>query len=133
MSARRLAQLTVLLGWSVLGALAGPAASAQEATRSAASGESVSVRVRNQSSSYVRVYVLQGGHMVPLGLVESRAEATLEIPPAFFQSAAGIQLIAERVSASGWYKSDPVTVRPPRGVTLTVQEDIARSSVSVVG
>jgi hypothetical protein len=133
MSARKLAHLTVLLGISVLGTLVAAGALAQQTAQSSESGESVTVRVRNQASGDVRVYVLQGGHMVPLGLVRGGAESTLEIPPAFLRSDAAIQLVAERLGASGWYKSDPVTVRPPRALAFTVPEDVGRSSVSVVG
>ena len=128
MSARRIALLTVLLGL-----LPTAAALAQQAAPSGDQGETVRVAVDNRAAGDVRVYALQDGHMVPLGLVPSRTSSTLVIPHGFLRGESGIQLVAERIGGSAWYKSDPIDVRPPRELALTVQEEIQRSTVSVRG
>jgi hypothetical protein len=124
MSASRIALLSVLLGTSA--ALATPARGiAQEGSQ----GPTVNVVVQNHSSSHVRVYVLQDAHMVPLGLVDGMGSSTLPVPPEFMQSDQPIQLIADPIEGSGWYKSGTLAVTPMDELDLTVESDVARSTV----
>lgn len=126
MSARRIALVTILLG--VIGAGApSPGAGQQEGQQ----GQAAHLAVQNRSAERVRVYVLQAGHMVPVGMVESAGDSTLSIPPAFLSSGEQVQLVAERVGGGSWYKSGPLTIGASSRVALRIAEDIARSSVSV--
>ncbi len=126
MSARRLALLPILLGASV--ALATPTHGvAQEGSE----GQNVHVSVQNRMSGSVRVYVLQQGHMVPLGLVAGAGHETFALPPGFKLSDEGIQLLADPLGSTDWYKSDPVTVHPGGAVDFTVANSLDKSSVSV--
>jgi len=126
MSARKLALLPVLLGASV--ALATPThGAAQEGPE----GQNVNVSVQNRMSGDVRVYVLQHGHMVPLGLVAGAGHQTFKLPPGFKPSDEGIQLLADPLASTDWYESDPLTIHQGGVVDFTIASSLDQSSVSV--
>lgn len=126
MSARRIALLSVLLGLAVT--LATPP---QVVGQEGPAGQAVDVVVQNRTSWDVRVYALQEGHMVPLGLVTDMARATYPLPQAFMQAGEPIHLVADPIEPTTWYKSDPVRVRPAQGIEFTIESDLDRSTVSV--
>ena len=129
MSASRVALLSVLLGASV--ALATPVHGvAQEGPE----GQKVQVVTHNRSSGKVWVYVLQEGHMIPLGLVDAMGNATLSIPPAYAHSGMEIQLVADPLGSAAWFKSDPVRIRDGQSsLAFTIASDLHSSSVSATG
>lgn len=126
MSARRLALLPILLGVSV--ALAAPT---HGAAQEGPDGPNVHVAVQNRTSGNVRVYALQNGHMVPLGLVAGAGHQTFALPPGFDLSDEGIQLLADPLGSTDWYKSDPVTVHAGGAVDFTIASSLTQSKVSV--
>jgi hypothetical protein len=129
MSACRTALAAVLLGVSGLFVTAPGAAGQQEGPQ----GDGVSLTVRNEANDLVRVYVLQAGHMVPIGTVQASADTTLTIQPSFLESGEEIQLMAEPVGGTTFYRSDPVAVRASSRVALSVSADVEGSSVEVDG
>lgn len=94
-------------------------------------GPSVSVAAENRASAGVHVYVIQGGHMVPLGFLEPAASEILTIPAAVIESGEPVQLVADLLQSTEWYKSDPVTVSPETELDLTIESEVDRSTVSL--
>lgn len=125
MMAIRLALLPVLLGASV--ALAAPT---HGYVQEGPDGQTVQVAVRNEANDNVRVYVLQDGRMIPLGLVNGAGSETFAMPPGFSKSE-GIQLIADPLDSNDWYKSDRVAIGSASEVDFTIASALHRSSVSV--
>jgi hypothetical protein len=66
-------------------------------------------------------------------MVGRSSQATLSLPGAFAQANERIQLIAERIGSSNWYKSEPVAIRANSQIALNVAADLERSTVSVRG
>ena len=126
MSASRIALVTILLG--VTGIVGPSPGAGQEEGRQ---GQAARLAVQNRSADGVRVYVLQAGHMVPVGMVGSAADSTLAITPAFVSSGEEVQIVAERVGGGSWYKSQPVRLRPAGSLTLAIPENLEGASVSV--
>lgn len=126
MSAVRIALVLVLLGASV--AFATPMHGVAQEGQQEPTAEVV---VQNRASTDAHVYVLQEGHMVALGFVESGANETLTIPPPLVRLGGPIRLIADALESAEWYKSDAVTVRPGSEVDFTIEGDFNRSTVSV--
>ena len=125
MSAFRNVLVAVLLG--VTAAAAAPTSGvAQE-------GPTADVVVTNSGDSGVHVYVLQEGHMVPVGFLEAGATETLDVPPVFLETGEPVQLLADRVQSTEWFKSEPVAVEAGSEIRLTVEPAIDRSSVTVGG
>lgn len=126
MSAIRTALVPVLLG--VLVAAAVPThGAAQEGQR----GSTADVVVSNRASSGTHVYLLQEGHMVPLGFLDAGATETLSIPPIFVESGEAIRLLADPIEATEWFESEPLAVRSGNEIRLTVEPDFERSTVAV--
>ena len=101
---------------------------AQEGPR----GRAVDLAVENRAAMPARVYVLQAGHMVPLGLVEGGASDRLVLPALFVESGEPMQLVADLIgTGGGWYASDPVSVGPTATVELTIERDPAGVVVAV--
>src|SRR5690606_950434 len=126
MSTRSMALLTVLLG-AASASVAPMTAVAQDQ----ADGEAVEVVAQNRASDHVRVYVRQGGHMVPLGLVEGSAEKTWTLAPTFVESGDAVHVLAEPLGGSEWYESEPLSLRPRSRIALTIEQDIRRSSAEI--
>lgn len=130
MRAIRLAFLPILLGTTV--GLSAPAcATPMGAAQVGQEGPTVSVAVENRADTGTHVYVLQEGHMVPLGYVEAGASETLTVPPAAIESGQGIQLVADAVASTDWYRSDPVSVDAGSEVAFTIESALDRSTVTV--
>ena len=124
-SARRLALLSVLVGVASAGA-----PPVRGLAQEGPAGPSVDVSVQNRSDTAARVYVLQKGHMVPVGLVEGGAAETLALPPLFAETEEPIQLIADLLGRTGWYKSEPVPLGPAGTLEMVIESDPARSVVT---
>ena len=127
MSSSRVALAAVLLG--VSGLFAPAPGMAQEGPQE----EGARLTVQNDAPGIVRVYVLQAGHMAPVGTVEASRDTTLTIPAPFVEAAEEVQLVAEPVGGESWFMSEPVEVRASSRVALNVSANIAGSSVSVDG
>lgn len=126
MSASRIAIALVLLGTSV--AFGTPMRGvAQEDEQ----GPTVEVAVQNDAVSGAHVYVLQEGHLVPLGFVEAAGNETFTIPPVLVGTAEPIHLVADALRSTDWYKSDAVAVRPGNALAFTIARDLNRSTVTV--
>ncbi|MDX1567734.1 MAG: hypothetical protein R3223_08025 [Longimicrobiales bacterium] len=126
MRAIRLAIVPVLLG--VAAVLAKPSDGVAQASQE---GPTVSVTAENRASAGAHVYVIQEGHMVPLGFLEPGASGTLTIPTAVVESGEAIELVADLLQTADWYKSEPVTVRPETELVFTIESPVDRSTVSV--
>jgi len=131
MRATRLAFLPILLGATV--GLSAPACATPmgAAAQVGQEGPTVSVAVENRADTGTHVYVLQEGHMVPLGYVEAGASETLTVPPAAIESGQGIRLVADAVASTDWYQSDPVSIDTGSEVAFTIESDLDRSTVTV--
>ena len=127
MSASKLALLPILLGASI--ALATPA---QGVAQEGQQGQTTfSVVAHNRETGKVWVYVLQGGHQIPLGLVDGMGSATLSIPAPYAKTGDEIRLLADPLDSTDWYKSEPVTLSgAKRTLTLDIAAQLDHSSVS---
>ena len=131
MRVMRLAFLPILLG-ATLGLPASSWATPMGAAAQVGQeGPTVSVAVENRADTGTHVYVLQEGHMVPLGFVEAGASETLTIPPAAIESSPEIQLVADAVASTDWYQSDPVSIEGGSEVAFTIESELDRSTVTV--
>lgn len=128
MSSTRIALAAVLLGVSGL-FVPTPGLALQEGRQ----GDGARLTVQNEAPETVRVYVLQAGHMAPVGTVQASGDTTLTIPSPFLEPGQEIQLLAEPIGGDTWYRSDPVAVRASGRVALRVSADVEGSSVSVDG
>lgn len=130
MSATKLALLPILLGGSI--ALATPVrGAAQEGPQGAMT---IQVVAHNQTSGKVRVYVHQGGQLLPLGLVDGMANATLSVPNSLVRVGREIELEADPLESNDWFKSDPVRIGADTHVlTFTIAAELDHSSVSRAG
>jgi hypothetical protein len=128
MRAVNAALLSILLGMTLASALPGRAAAQQE-------GEDgmVEVVARNETSFDVRVYLLQKGAMVPLGLVPSGGTANLSVPVTLARLEEPLQLVADLIGSPAWHKSDPVIAHPATEIEFTIGADLDRSTVVVGG
>ena len=126
MSASRLALVSVLL----LAGL-GLASPAQGVVHEDHQRPAVTVHVENRAATDAHVYVLQQGHMVPIGFVEAGESATLTAPWAAVESDPEIRLVADAVTSSEWFQSEAVGVEPDDEVDFLIARDLDGSSVSV--
>lgn len=107
-------------------ALASPArVHGQEASRS----QGVDVAVTNQTDALTRVYVIQRGHMVPMGLVGGMTSETLRLPRFLVGSAEPVRLVADLIGSERWHESEPVSVQHPTTLKFTIDRNLARSTV----
>lgn len=125
MSAIRLALVSVLLLAGV--GLASPAQGGVHEDRQTAA---VTVHVENRAATDAHVYVLQQGHMVPIGFVEAGESATLTAPWAAVESGREIRLVADAVASTQWFQSEPVGIEPDDEVDFLIARDLEGSSVS---
>lgn len=128
MSASRVVLMAVLLGASA--ALAAPTGGAAQEGRQ---GPAVDVVAENRANTGAHVFVLQGGHMVPLGFVDAGERETWAIPPAAVEPGEPIRLLADPLDTAEWYESDAISVRQGTEVGFTIESDLERSSVSIGG
>ena len=91
----------------------------------------VLVRVDNRGWSEVRVYARRGlGAHVPLGDVRAVAVATFRLP-ARLAGDEPVSFEADPVGGSAVPLGDAIIVRPGQRVMLTLEQDLAMSSVGV--
>lgn len=120
----RVALLFVLLGAPI--ALTTPVqGSGQEGSQR----QGVDVAVQNHTDLPTRVYVLQHGHMVPVGLVEAKASETMALPDFFAQSEEPVKLVADLIGADRWHESDLVAFQAPTTLHFNIEDNLARSTV----
>lgn len=84
----------------------------------------------NRMDRPVRVYVLQEGHMVPLGLVSAEERARLVLPSFFVDPNEPVRLVLDALRAPDWSMTDPVTTRSGQEIDLIIASDLADSTVS---
>ena len=89
----------------------------------------VDVAVANQTDALARVYVIQNGHMVPMGMVGGTANGTLRLPRFLVGSAEPVRLVADLIGSERWHESDPVSVQHPTTLKFTIDRNLARSTV----
>lgn len=89
----------------------------------------VDVAVANHTDAPTQVYVIQNGHMVPMGLVGGMANETLRLPRFLVGSAEPIRLVADLIGTERWHESDPVSVQRPTMLEFTIDRNLARSTV----
>lgn len=122
MKATRNAFLPALLGILVMSGIPGHVAGQDEG--------SASVAVQNNGENDAQVYALQGGHMVPLGLVSAGESTTLALPATLVGD---IRLSVDLIGSPDWHMSEPVAASPQGTVELTIEPELARSSVRATG
>jgi hypothetical protein len=125
MSARKIGLLSVLL---LMSACAGSGAGGSQGPSPEGM---VPVAVQNGSNSSVRIYAVQGGHMVPLGLAAGMGGTTLSLPGQFLEAGTPVELVADVIGGAGWHKMAPVSVGPSSRIEVFVGNPIERSTVTV--
>lgn len=125
MKAMRRAFLPTLLGILVMSGAPGQVVGQDE--------DVVSVAVQNNGASDAQVYALQGGHMVPIGLVSAGDQVTLAIPSAMDVEASGLRLAVDLIGSTDWHMSEHVAPSEGGVIELTIEAELDRSSVRVGG
>jgi hypothetical protein len=129
MRASMIALLSVLLGMPL--SLAVPAPGAGKEASKEESELRAAVMAENNTTHDVWVYLLQGGHMVPLGLVPSMGDVTLSITSSLLESGEPVHFIADPLGTTDWHKSEPVSVGAGDTVLFVIEPDLASSTISV--
>jgi hypothetical protein len=122
MSARNVALLSILLAWSATFVMP---------IQGTAQEETATVAVESRLDAKVRVSLLQGGHMVPLGLVEERGSSELTIPEFFVQADGPTHLVADVIGSNDWHRTEALTIGPSTRITFTIDSEVERSTVVV--
>lgn len=137
MSARggcRLALVPVLLGWmAVSTACGGVRARAGTGRGPAQEGPTVDLAVQNEGSSGAHVYALQEGHMVPVGFVDAGGAETLTLPPFFVESGDPLQVVVDLLGSPDFFQSEALSIEFGSRVSLTILDEVDRSTLSVSG
>lgn len=118
----------LVLGIAVLG---GGCASGGGAERASDRPETATVQVQNHNWSDMHLYVFAGGQRFSLGLVTSNTDRGFELPRSALSSARNMIFIADPIGSVVAYVSDEVYVQPGDRVELTLQNNLAHSSISV--
>ena len=91
----------------------------------------VLVRIENHNWSDVRIYARRGiGPHSPLGDVRAMATATFRLPPRLV-SDEPVSFEADPIGGNAVRLADPVLVHPGQRVELTLENDLAMSSIGV--
>ena len=122
MSARKVALLSILLAWS---------ATLVMPIQGTAQEETATVAVESRLDAKVWVSLLQGGHMVPLGLVDEMGTSTFSIPEFFVQEGVPTHLVADVLGSNDWHRTEALTIAPSTRITFTIDSEVERSTVVV--
>lgn len=112
---RLLAWLPLLLVFSLAIGACGAARSGPVVAR-----ESTSLRVQNQSSSQMNIYVVASGQRIRLGSVAGNATAVLRIPHSVVGLGRELSFLADPLGSSNVASSFSIYVQPGEEVTITV-------------
>jgi len=93
--------------------------------------QSVVLQVENHNWADIIIYVVHDGRRTRLNSVTATRNASLIIPPNLIGQVGDLQLVARRVGAYDRYVSQPLSVRLGSTIVLTLESDLARSSVAV--
>ena len=82
--------------------------------------EPTRVRVENQSSSQVNIYVVAGAQRIRLGSVVGSATAVLRIPDSVVGFGRDLSFLADPIGSSNVASSFSIYVQPGEEVTITI-------------
>ena len=129
-TAASIVAVSLLAGCSLVGA--GSPSMAEEMTPDREENATTVARVSNQSWFNVRVYVADSGRRQSLGSVSSYRTTTFEVPRDMVHSSGQIQMQADPVGSTEYYRSTPVLIGPGQVVKWTVQNDPSQTYSSIV-
>jgi len=101
------------------------------APEAASSTEPVVLEVENHNWSDINIYVVHDGRRNRLTTVTATKDVALQIPPAYQGETGIFRLVVHRIGGRDSYTSEPISIRTGYTVRLTVESDLARSSVGV--
>jgi hypothetical protein len=93
--------------------------------------QSVVLEVQNHNWADIIIYVVHDGKRSRLNSVTATKNTSLIIPPNLIGQVGNLQLVARRVGANDRYVSQPISIRTGTTIVLTLESNLARSSVAV--
>jgi hypothetical protein len=95
------------------------------------SGDELQLEVANNNWSDVIIYMLHDGVRTRFIAVTAARSATAAIPTRYVSSNGTVQILVHRIGGNDEYVSPVVSVRLGRTVALTLESNLARSSLGV--
>ena len=94
-------------------------------------GEELQLEVANNNWSDVIIYMLHDGVRTRFIAVTAARSATATIPTRYVSSNGTVQILVHRIGGNDEYVSPVVSVRMSKTVALTLESNLARSSMGV--
>jgi hypothetical protein len=94
-------------------------------------GDELQLEVANNNWSDVIIYMLHDGVRTRFIAVTAARSASAPIPTRYVSSNGTVQILVHRIGGNDEYVSPVVSVRMSRTVALTLESNLARSSLGV--
>ena len=104
----------------VIAAGAAPACRPPAATQSGAQEQRTTLRVENQASLDMTIYILRGTERIRLGIANALSTQTFRIPPHVLFGPTGLRFVAHPIGGTRNPVSEEITVSPGDEVMLTI-------------
>lgn len=123
--------VAIVLAAGILGGCRGSQFPEDIAPELRSDSQPVTLEVQNHNWADIIIYVVHDGKRTRLSSVTAAKDASLIIPSNLIGQVGNLQLIARRVGAYDRYVSQPISIRTGSTIVLTLESNLARSSVAV--